>query len=246
MYCENSLEALFLDNIVSVQLLSVFLSHSQVQNITRTSHAATLLNLAKVDMSKHVNYLNSKGLHIHPGTEGQMQADHPIFDLMAGRDKLLQDAVSSITQQSSVECTQCGRMFHGEYCKYNLKKHLTIHAGIKPYSCSLCSRTFNQKSSMRRHISMVHNRHPDTLFPLPAADSSSGNPSSILLSPRSPASIHRFDLTTQTNAQTGGGCSEDTTIQENDQDRIHHEPEPSRIIDETDEGVASIEEPEHI
>ncbi|XP_018014954.1 zinc finger protein 710-like [Hyalella azteca] len=64
---------------------------------------------------------------------------------------------------SSISCQICSKVFRGEYCKYNLKKHITIHFGIKPFSCPLCQRTFNQKSSMRRHLTFVHNTDPDNL-----------------------------------------------------------------------------------
>ncbi|KAF2368654.1 Zinc finger C2H2-type, partial [Trinorchestia longiramus] len=65
---------------------------------------------------------------------------------------------------SSIACHICSKVFHGEYCKYNLKKHLTIHYGMKPFSCPLCQRTFNQKSSMRRHLTFVHGTDPDDLL----------------------------------------------------------------------------------
>lgn len=53
-------------------------------------------------------------------------------------------------------CPQCGKMFRGDYHKYNLKKHLTIHAGLRPYPCPICNMAFNQKVSMKRHYISVH------------------------------------------------------------------------------------------
>ncbi|CAL4062502.1 unnamed protein product, partial [Meganyctiphanes norvegica] len=53
-------------------------------------------------------------------------------------------------------CPTCGQRFHGIYQKYNLKRHLAIHTGERPFSCLHCYATFNQKSNMKRHIETVH------------------------------------------------------------------------------------------
>ncbi|XP_064080273.1 protein tramtrack, beta isoform-like isoform X7 [Macrobrachium nipponense] len=53
-------------------------------------------------------------------------------------------------------CPECGKIFRGDYHKYNLKKHLTIHAGLRPYPCPVCHLAFNQKVSMKRHFASVH------------------------------------------------------------------------------------------
>ncbi|XP_045608126.1 protein tramtrack, beta isoform isoform X9 [Procambarus clarkii] len=64
------------------------------------------------------------------------------------------DASVSVLRGSS--CPECGKMFRGDYHKYNLKKHLTIHAGLRPYPCPVCNMAFNQKVSMKRHFASVH------------------------------------------------------------------------------------------
>ncbi|XP_045103678.1 longitudinals lacking protein, isoforms H/M/V-like isoform X4 [Portunus trituberculatus] len=53
-------------------------------------------------------------------------------------------------------CPECGKVFRGDYHKYNLKKHLTIHAGLRPFTCPVCNMSFNQKVSMKRHFASVH------------------------------------------------------------------------------------------
>lgn len=75
-------------------------------------------------------------------------------------------SVTSVSNSSDVRslvniirgstCPQCGKMFRGDYHKYNLKKHLTIHAGLRPYPCPICNMAFNQKVSMKRHFMSVH------------------------------------------------------------------------------------------
>lgn len=155
-----------------VQHLSCSLSHSQVGKRTCTSQAATssLLHLQTLDLFKRDKFLSPGPFSIKSRQECSSTAGNPLLNLLkGGYDN--RDITSHMRPDSSVECSQCGKIFHGEYCKYNLKKHMTIHAGVKPYTCSLCSRTFNQKSSMRRHVSMVHCLHPDTMAPLGPSDS---------------------------------------------------------------------------
>lgn len=67
-----------------------------------------------------------------------------------------EESLNNMLPDSHVSCHICSKIFRGVYCKYNLKKHQTIHSGIRPFVCSLCQRTFNQKSSMRRHVARIH------------------------------------------------------------------------------------------
>ncbi|KAK8749279.1 hypothetical protein OTU49_015768 [Cherax quadricarinatus] len=62
----------------------------------------------------------------------------------------------SVSVLRGSSCPECGKMFRGDYHKYNLKKHLTIHAGLRPYPCPVCNMAFNQKVSMKRHFASVH------------------------------------------------------------------------------------------
>ncbi|XP_047499993.1 broad-complex core protein isoforms 1/2/3/4/5-like isoform X6 [Penaeus chinensis] len=53
-------------------------------------------------------------------------------------------------------CPTCGQRFHGVYQKYNLKRHMSIHTGERPYPCPRCPAAFNQKCNMKRHLESVH------------------------------------------------------------------------------------------
>ncbi|XP_018012519.1 protein tramtrack, beta isoform isoform X6 [Hyalella azteca] len=53
-------------------------------------------------------------------------------------------------------CPICGSSFSGAYGKYNLKKHLFIHQGEKPFKCSACPYSTIRKAHLKRHIESVH------------------------------------------------------------------------------------------
>jgi len=63
---------------------------------------------------------------------------------------------SGETPTDAPTCDICGRIFKGQYGKYNLKRHLTIHAGLKPYTCSVCSMKFNRKEAKQKHEYEMH------------------------------------------------------------------------------------------
>ena len=55
----------------------------------------------------------------------------------------------------SYQCSYCAKSFHK---KANMKVHLNIHTGEKPYSCVLCGRAFGGASNLYHH---KKKHHPD-------------------------------------------------------------------------------------
>ncbi|XP_063595654.1 zinc finger protein 398-like [Penaeus indicus] len=56
-----------------------------------------------------------------------------------------------------VNCPICGVHFSGKYHKYNLKRHMDIHRGVRPFSCHHCGQQFNRRHNLDRHMERLHN-----------------------------------------------------------------------------------------
>ena len=74
------------------------------------------------------------------------------------------DAFNAVPGASveSIECPECGKLFRGVFCKYNLEKHRSIHAGIRSYQCTICDKAFvgyYSKYNLKKHMDSVHFLH---------------------------------------------------------------------------------------
>lgn len=66
------------------------------------------------------------------------------------------DIVNLSLSASSIghfSCPMCNRYFNKEW---NLKQHLRIHTGERPYSCHLCPYKSTQNSTLKRHMLTQH------------------------------------------------------------------------------------------
>ncbi|XP_061114110.1 zinc finger protein 892-like [Conger conger] len=90
--------------------------------------------------------------------EQHLKTQHP--NVVITLDVLSPGVNSSVkaigTSVSDTQCLHCGRNFSS---RSNLKKHMLVHSGRRPYSCPDCGQTFNQSGNVLRHQRSHHHGH---------------------------------------------------------------------------------------
>lgn len=56
-------------------------------------------------------------------------------------------------KEQRFQCTKCSRRFAH---KHNLKTHMNRHNGVRPYACTVCTKTFYDSSTLNVHTKSVH------------------------------------------------------------------------------------------
>lgn len=69
---------------------------------------------------------------------------------------ILQGDVLLPSSLNDAVCYVCGQNFLGNNRKNNLKQHLAIHSGLRPFRCHVCPLTFVRKSHLKRHLATLH------------------------------------------------------------------------------------------
>uniref|UniRef100_A0A3B4BGT3 C2H2-type domain-containing protein n=1 Tax=Periophthalmus magnuspinnatus TaxID=409849 RepID=A0A3B4BGT3_9GOBI len=54
-------------------------------------------------------------------------------------------------------CSFCAKGFRVEW---QLKRHMRVHTGERPFSCSFCGRSFSRKDALRGHVTIHTGRAP--------------------------------------------------------------------------------------
>ncbi|KAK4473812.1 hypothetical protein MN116_003146 [Schistosoma mekongi] len=135
-----------LQNIKNAKKVNVFNSNRNTNNVSSLS-SNLVGEIAKLQPSDHLS-LSEKYL-IKAARE---RVENTISFPKARIDSHLMHHKSSITVSGNV-CNICNAKFTK---KSDLRYHLNVHFGIRPYECDKCYRRFMKHSQLRQHKFKVH------------------------------------------------------------------------------------------
>nr|XP_054760255.1 zinc finger protein 525-like isoform X1 [Lytechinus pictus] len=131
-------------------------SHSSPRG-HRSSEYGSYLLPNQVDYPQRQNATDSATMSDRKRLDGGIVVENENYDTYS-----LQNTIRSFPVETSIQSTSCinpegENTFLCSICskefnrKHNLRRHMKFHEGKRPHACSFCNKTFVQKGDLRRH-----------------------------------------------------------------------------------------------